>query len=262
MLYTLEQFKKDLLNAIESRPDEGHFSGRPLGNGANRSLWTPDKIKSFYDGVVTSQLNFFPEFRLEEFAHLIICECMQESTGDYRLNVPKLISFKDHRSFGIIQITPGSVLLDYYRFGSAIMDINGKMILSPSRTLDINLADPGSSIVIFSWYVSNCVSCGVSINEYLHRDEWHIKTGKVRRDFGNCMLNWLAGPHNDRHTNGQKAFQDYYNRILDYFIASSFGTQATFDELISRPLREKIQGISKTKIDNRNTALGLEFIKH
>lgn len=258
--YTLEQFQKDLFHSMLSRPNEGFFSGRALGNTANRVLWTREKVKSFYDGVVTSQRLFFPEFTLEEFAHLIICESMQESTGDYRLGVKKPISFKDHTSHGIIQVTPGSVLFDYYRFGQPIMDVNGNMILSPNRTEDIDLNDPGVSIIIFSWYTTNCVSMGVSINEYIHRKEWHITIGKVKRDFGNCKLNWLAGPHNDRHRNGQKAFQDYYNRILDYFIASGFGTRAIFDELIGRPLREKIQGVSNRKIDNRNTVLGTEFI--
>jgi hypothetical protein len=260
-IYNLERFHKDLFNAMESRPNGGIYSGRALGNNANRSLWTSAKVKSFYDGVVTSHNIFFPEFTLEEFARLIICESMQESTGDYRLGVKKPISFKDHTSHGIIQVTPGSVLFDYYRFGQPIIDVNGKMILSPSRIQNVDLNDPGVSIVIFSWYTTNVVSMGVSINEWIHQKEWHIKTGKVRRDFGNCKLNWLAGPHNDRHTNGKNAFQDYYNRILDYFITSNFGTKQDFDKLIDRPLREKVQGVSNKSIDNRNTILGLKFVK-
>lgn len=260
--YDIQRFQKDLFSAMESRPNGGIFSGRPLGNSKHRELWTKDKIKSFYDGVVTSRNIFYSMFSLEEFAHLIISECMQESTCDYRLNITKPFTLKNHESFGLIQVTPASVLFDYYRYGHAVIDINGKMIVSPSRTLDINLADPCASIILFSWYTSNCVSMTVSINEFIHKDEWHIKTGKVTRDFGNCQLTWLAGPHNDRHTNGKKAYEDYYNRILDYFIAAGFGSKNDFDELISRPLPLRIQGISKTKIDNRNTALGLEFIRH
>jgi hypothetical protein len=260
MSYTLSQFKVDLFNAMESRPDAGIFSKRALGNSKNKSLWSEAKIKSFYDGIVTSHNIFFPEFTLEEFAHLIICESMQESTGDYRLGV-KPLNFKDHTSHGIIQVTPGSVLFDYYRFGQPIIDINGNMILSPSQTLSIDLNDPGVSIVIFSWYTTNSVSMGVSINEWINRVAWNIPIGKVKRDFGNCKLNWLAGPHNDRHTNGKAAFQDYYNRILDYFIAAKFGNKGNFDELISRPLRNKIQGVTNKKIDNRNTLIGIEFVK-
>lgn len=256
-LYTLTQFKEDLINAMINRNPV--YSGRGLGNSLNINLWTDKKIKRFYDGIVTAHgLFFIKEFSLKDFARLIICESMQESTGDYNLGVKK-IDFTDHTSHGIIQITPASVVLDYYNYGYPIVDINGNFILNPNDIMNLDTSDPGMSIVLWAFYTKNCVNMGMSFNEYINRKIWYSKPSNVTKDLGNCMFNWLGGPRNDRHSNNSP-FDDYYKRILDYYVCSGFGTKEDFDRLISIKLDETLIGIYDilkpiSKINNRNTFL-------
>jgi hypothetical protein len=103
---------------------------------------------------------------------------------------------------------------------------------------------------------------GVSIKEWIYRKEWNIPIGGVKRDFGNCQLNWLAGPHNDRHKDSS-AYNDYYNRILDYWIAAGFGNKAEFDLLISKEFSNEIIGVytrTNNRIDDRDTSFGIDKI--
>lgn len=265
MSYNISNLQVDLFNAMKSRPNGGVYSGRALGNSANIPLWTPDKIQSYFNGIVTAHNLFFTELSLKDFAQLIVCESCQESTGDYRLGV-KPVDLNDHSSAGIIQVTPGSVLLDYQNWGVPIIDVTGKIILNPQSVLDLDLNDPGVCVVIWAFYTKNVVVMGVSLNEYGNRVAWNIPTGEMTRDFGNAQAVWLSGGgvSNDRHTTtGQRAYQDYYNRILDYYIASGFGTKVQFDNLLNTPLNNKVlavYNIENNLIDNRDTCFGIDKI--
>jgi hypothetical protein len=226
--YTFSVFKRDLLYALRSRP--GVYSNRALGDSSKRALWTDAKLLSLYNGITTSHSVFFSkELKLSEYARLIIAECMQESTGDYNLNVHP-ISFTDHRSQGIIQVTPGSVLIDYKKWG---MPVPGTT-LHPDTIQKVDLSDPGVCIVIWAWYTKNCVQMKMSMNEYANKTKWNSQASEfVVQDIGNCMFTWLGGPRSDR-TNDPKGFEDYYLRILDYFVQSKFGSKNKFDALIAR----------------------------
>ncbi len=228
--YTITSFKTDLMNAMQSRP--GLYSGRALGDTSKQALWTDDKLQQFFEGVKTAHRLFFSrELAFLDFAQLIIAECMQESTGDYKLNIRKPISFTDHQSQGIIQVTPGSVLLDYKNWG---MPIPGTT-LHPDRVESIDLTDPGICIVIWAWYTKNCLQMKMSMNEYINRQKWNSRPSDfVVADVGNCMFTWLGGPRSDR-TNDPKGFEDYYLRILDYYVRAGFGSKAKFDILIRKP---------------------------
>ena len=54
----------------------------------------------------------------------------------------------------------------------------------------------------------------------------------VTRDFANAQWSWLDGPLNDRHdATTAGGYQDYHNRVKDYFVQSSFGRVTEFEEL-------------------------------
>jgi hypothetical protein len=253
--YTVTQFKNDLFNAMITR--NPIYSGRGLGNSSNINLWNDKKVQSFYNGVLTAHKLFFSnELSLINYARLMICESMQESTGDYNLGVKK-VDFNDHTSHGIIQVTPGSVLIDYYNYGKPIVDINDDFILNPADVLNLDLSDPGVCIVIWALYTKNSVLMGMSFNEYINRIKWHSTPSNVTKDVGNCLFNWLGGPRNDRHANNSP-FDDYYKRILDYYVCSGFGTKAEFDSILDTKLNDKIFGIydiHDCKINNRDTVI-------
>jgi hypothetical protein len=260
--YSVDQFKKDLFNAMVSRP--GKYSGRALGDTSKQSLWTDAKITSFYNGITAAHVVFFSnEMVLQDFARLIISESMQESTGDYRLGV-KPVDFTDHTSQGIIQVTSGSVLKDAKAWMKPIIGVNQRFILNPNDIEKLDLSDPGVCIVIWAWYTKNSVLMKMSMAEYGHRIEWYSQPSSVIPDYGNCLLTWLAGPRHNRHTN-YAPFEDYYLRILDYYVASGFGTKEQFDNLLNTRLNPKLVGIydmMNNKINNRNTFEGLQCIKH
>jgi hypothetical protein len=255
--YTCDTFKNDLFTAMKS--NKFIYSGRPLGNTENIKLWTNDKIKSFYNGIITSHKVFFRnEFSLKDFSRLIICESMQESTGNFNLGVRK-VRFDDHTSMGIIQVTPGSVLKDYSMFGLCMIDVNGKMI-NPNYTTDIDLSDPGLCIQIWSWYNKNCVLMKMSMNEWIHRIEWNSNPSNVKPLYKNVLYNWLAGPHNDVDLK-PGPFEDYYLRVLDYFVVSGFGNKDYFDKLMNTTISNNIKGIhngKNNKINNRDNCIGIK----
>jgi hypothetical protein len=253
--YSIQQFKKDLFNAMVSRP--GKYSGRALGDTSKIALWTDNKVQQLYDGICLAHTLFFTkEMSLIDFGHMIVAECMQESTGNYNLGV-RPVDFKDHTSQGIIQVTSGSVVKDFYNWGKPIMDANGKFIMSRNNVMELDLSDPGLCIVVWAWYTKNSVLMKMSMNEYGYRKEWHSVGSIVTPDFGNCMLTWLGGPRHNRQTD-RKPFEDYYLRILDYFEAAGFGTKAKFDALLNTKLDNKIIGfydIIDNKINNRDTCV-------
>lgn len=264
-LYTQEQCKKDLFNALQSRPNGGLYSGRALGNTENIKLWTPQKLQSFYNGIKTAHNIFYSNIPLLHFARLVICECCQESTGDYNLGVRPTIDFEDHTSAGIIQVTPGSVLKDYYDYGMPIVDCKGHLVLSPSLIRNVDLRDPGICIIIWAWYTYNSIAANMSLNEYAHKSEWNIPEAGVTRDYGNCTFCWLAGPHNDRFKN-YEGYKDYHLRMMDYAVQSAFFTKEQYESLLATPTSDKLRGVyasvkEKNRINNRNTVLGLDLIE-
>ena len=233
----------DLRAVLVSRPNGGVLSGRALGNSANISLWTDSHLQRLHEGIELSRTLFYPEFKSlpVDFRRLLLCNCAQESTGDYRLNVVPIV-LDDHRSQGLIQVTPGSVVKDYVRFGQVIRHPAQpqRVLLDPQTVVRADLADPLVSLLLWAWYTRNSLVAGVSLNEWIHRVQWNIPTGRVTRDFGNCQLTWLAGPHNDRHTNGRRAFQDYWLRMKDYWVQARFGTGSRFDSLLKTRIENKM----------------------
>lgn len=238
--YSKRQMRDDIANVVQTR--NGPMSGRALGNPTNLALWTSDKVDQLWEGVVTSWARFyrkdFPSLRT--YARLVIAECAQESTMDYRLGC-KPVDFGDHTSHGVIQVTPGSVLKDFSMHGrpirSALKGRTGVVMADPARTRQMDTSDPGLCVVIFAWYTKNSLCAGVSLHEYAHRIAWNIPPGKVKRVWANACLTWLAGPHNDFETpTGWKSYEDYHNRIGDYFTQSGFGTKDDYERLIRTPI--------------------------
>jgi len=246
---------KDLQSVLKSRPDGGVLSGRPLGNSANIQLWTPELMGRLHHGIDLAQRLFYPEFKTMrlDFARLVLCEAAQESTGDFRLNVrpPPLDLQEDFTSHGLIQVTPASVVKDYASFGRPIVDPLTKRIeLDPATAAQQDLTDPCVNLLFWAWYTRNSVVAGVSMNEWAHRVVWHIPTGKVTRDFGNAQLTWLAGPHNDRHGSGRRAYADYEARMADYWVQAQFGSLSRFHELLDVPLEARMMFVA----DNNHAA--------
>lgn len=221
----------------------GLYSGRGLGDLSKLPLWTPDRIDQLWEGAATAWVRFYRKEvpSLKHFARMVLCECAQESTMDYRLGVKQPIDFRDHTSHGVIQVTPGSVLHDFARFGrriqSALVGRRGVVLADPARVraLDFDTSNCAGNIVMFAWYTKNTVNMGMSMNEYAHRIAWNTPTAPVKRVFGTAQLTWLAGPRNSIDTH-QAAYQDYYNRILDYWVHGGFGTKEEFDAHIQTPI--------------------------
>jgi hypothetical protein len=256
-MYSITNFKADLFNAMKSRPDTGLYGG--LGNSQNILLWTPDKIQSFYNGIITANNLFYRELQLIDFARLIICEAMQESTGDFRLGV-KPIDLNDHTSHGIIQVTPASVLLDYYNYGLPIIDYQGHLVLSSGKVKGLDLSDPGIGVIIWAWYTHNCVVMGVSMNEWMNRIAWNTPTKGVKRIYKNSLITWLEGPHNDCTVRTDPGFDHYYYRIMSYYTVSGFGDKAKLDTLLNTPLTDRLIGVYPmidNKINNRDSSIGI-----
>ena len=90
-------------------------------------MWTPDKIQSLLNGIVTAHDVFYSNISLTDLAHLVISEGAQESTGNY--NLPGW-------SEGFIQSTPSTVGQDFINHGNAVTSSVGTMICSyPSHRL-------------------------------------------------------------------------------------------------------------------------------
>lgn len=232
--YDKNAMQKDLFQAMQPRP--GKYSGRALGNADNIKLWTPQKVDSLWEGIVTAHARIFKKEcpSLKEFARLIICEGMQESSGNWNLGC-KPVDFSDHTSHGFIQVTPGSVMIDFYNWGlpvkSALTGRTGVVLLDPAKTLQMDTSDPCTTVMMFAWYSKNSVNMGVSFNEYAHRKAWNIPIPTHNKVYGSLQLTWLAGPRMYVDTpEGQAAYDDYYKRILDYYTQSQFGTKEQFDQ--------------------------------
>ena len=222
--YSMAQLQADLKNVLQLRAPK--YSNRNLGNPANVALWTPDKMQSLMRGIQTAQ-RYFPKIGLVDLAHLILAEGAQESTGNFAM--PGV-------SVGFMQVTPGTVGIDFKNHGMPIKAADGSVVVSPQSSPDLN--DPAQNIALWAWYSSNVVIAGMSLNEVALNNQ---PFGKVTRDFGNAEFDWLAGPHNDRHDASKAAnFKDYHDRIKDYFVQSDFGSDSQFEALLATPLGSKL----------------------
>ncbi len=252
--YTKADMRADLLEAIKTR--QPIYSNRPLGNSANAALWTTDKIDQLWEGLFSAWKKFFREFDLRTYSRLVLAQCMQESTGDYRLG-SRAVDFTFHGSCGFSQITPGSVMFDFHRFGRPIRsELKGRtkvVLADPARTLEMDTTDPGLCVLLMAWYVKNCVAIGVSLNEHAHRIAWHIPPAgdRVSNTYGTALVTWLAGPHNDYLTgNGARAFKDYGDRICDYFVQSGFGSSDDFfQRLMPTRLERRLVLVTRAVVD-------------
>lgn len=234
-MYDRKQMERDLFNAMQSR--QGYYSGRALGNSENVKLWDTAKLDSLWEGIVTARARFFrSELSLRDFARLIICEGMQESTGDWNAGC-KAVDFEDHTAHGFIQVTPGSVMKDFSEWGqsvtSALKARRHVTLLDPANTLSMDTSDPCTTILMFAWYTKNSVNMGMSFNEYAHRHAWNISLTPHSKVYGACQAVWLGGPRTYIDSDaGWKAYDDYYKRILDYYTQSGFGSKQDFDKLV------------------------------
>jgi hypothetical protein len=231
--YGVAQLRADLAAALKPYHDP---SVGWLGRDGIMSKWTTAKVTELLYGIQNVKNIFYPEFALRDVARLIVCEGAQESTGDYNLGVHS-IDFNDHGAQGFIQVTPGSVVKDYHDFGTKIVNAAGHVVLDPAKSKSYNLSNVRTNVAFWAWYTHNTVAAGVSLNEWVHRNEWHIQVGGVTPDYGNSMYDWLAGPRHDRHKD-DSAFRDYYGRIRAYWNHAGFGS--SFDALLAKRFSTRI----------------------
>jgi hypothetical protein len=227
--YGLSDMVLDFAHVIQSRPS-GIFSHRPLGNSQNLDLWAMSEMESLYDGIATVHGLFYDEYSRETIARLILCVSMQESTGDHALHVPA------GRSQGLMQVSPESVVADFDTYGQTLPSLREP--LTPGR---VNVSDPGTSVKLWGWYGNAAAHTGVSVAEYVHRVEWQIAAHRLRPTLAHALLAWLAGPSADVGQAATKAhFEEYLNRIQDYWIAAGFGSQRRLQLLLKRRLRGNV----------------------
>ncbi len=201
----------------------GIYSNRPLGNSGNLALWTPDKIALLYGAMLAAHTVGFGALALADFAHLLLAEAAAESTGNYNLG----IGGGANGGWGLLQVTPATVVVDYDNHGLSIADASGHVLIAPNTSHD--LADPGVNTLLWGWYTKNAVAYGVSANQAADGQR-----GSVLPDYGNVLFAWLAGPGHDRHSETDNAnYIDYYQRNEDYFVQSQFGTAADFTALMN-----------------------------
>lgn len=227
-MYSLSNMVLDFAHAVQSRPTSiGLLSGRPLGNSVNLDLWDITQMRSLYDGISTVHGLFYEGHSQETIARLILCLGMQESTGDPALNAPS------GRSQGFMQVSPGSVVVDFDTFGEVLPSPYTNLV--PGR---VNLTDPGTSVKLWGWYGNAAAHSGVSVAEYVNRDAWNIKAERCSPTLAHAILAWLAGPSADVSDPITRVhFEDYLSRIRDYWVASGFGSEMTLLQLLSSRLQ-------------------------
>jgi hypothetical protein len=242
-MYEKINMHADLFQAMRSRPAK--YTKRPLGNSYNIPMWTNKKIDELWEGIVTAwKLFFMKEFpQLQKFSRLVIAVCIHASTGDYSLNCSQ-VDLKDWTAQGFAQVTPASALKEYYLFGkpinSAIHGCYGKVLADPTKVREMDTSNPGLTVLMWAWYTKNCVVTGVSFVEYANRVQWNTPLNRVTPVVGNCLLTWVAGPHNDFLGAGARAFNDCYKRVLDYYTQSGFGSKYEFDAIMHIPLCKEL----------------------
>lgn len=237
--YTVADLKADINAVLQTNLI--NLSGRALGNPANIAKWSDDKLKSFFDGIVQAQQIFFTMIPLKQFARLVVAEAAQESTLDWNLGADATgkipVDFNDHKSYGVLQCTGASVLIDMSKYGLPFGN------LDPSQAQNFDLTDPKTQILCWAFYTFNCTNMGVSMAEYFNRKAWNTQgVGNVAKIYSNCLLTWLGGPRSDcRTANGANCFLDYHNRILGYWLNGNFGTQDEFESLMNTSVAGNIK---------------------
>ena len=219
-----------LTSALQAR--SGLYSNRNLGGPTNLALWTPAKLDQLQQGIATAR-QFYPNIPPQTLAKLIIAEGAQESTGDFSAGIlPGQTDFSqaatNSNGLGFLQVTPKFAVQDFINYGTAIKAPDGSTVVDPKGPID--LANPAVNVALWAWYTHNAVAAGESMAE--------VALGHagspVTRDFGNAQWSWLGGPHNDRHDPSTAGgYQDYHDRIKDYFVQSGFGSAAEFEALLS-----------------------------
>jgi hypothetical protein len=218
--YTPTMLAEDIDTVLQYHT--GIYSNRPLGNSGNVALWTPDKVALLYQALVVTHTSGYTAIALPDLAHLVLAEAAAESTGNYNIG----IGGSPSGGWGLLQVTPDTVVVDYNNHGLALRSASGALLLDPNTSH--NLADPGTNTLIWGWYTKNAVAFGISADQAAAGQR-----GTVVADYGNALFAWLAGPGHDRHIEGDNAdYNDYYQRNEDYFVQAGFGTAADFTALM------------------------------
>jgi hypothetical protein len=194
-----------------------------------------EKFDRLYGGIVAVQSAFYEEYSLQTLTRMILCVGMLESTGDPFLNYP------DGQSQGFMQVSPASVVADYNAYG--------QIISSPSVSLvpdAVDVTDPGTSVMLWGWYGNIAAHTGVSIAEYVNRVEWNKDAHRRRPNLGHAILAWYAGPSADLSNEKIKRnFQDYLDRLSDYWVGSGFGSQGQLYHLLRRRLQGNVTHVTE-----------------
>ncbi len=259
MNYTLDEMTKDFTKAL-TNSRMGPFSHRYIGDPSKISLWNKDKFIELYNGLASAYILFYNDIGIsfKDFAQVVMCECLQESTGNYNLWVSPIM-LNDGDAHGIIQATPQSVILDYHVWGQPIIDVSGSVILNPKEISKWDLSHCTLNLIIWAWYTRNTLAVGMSLNEYGF-PEWHRQPNNIVRDFGNALYIWLGGPENFRQDQTKIANNpghlDYYKRVKDYYVCN-MGTEEQFEKMFSTPIPKKLVAINpqflNISIDKLNT---------
>ena len=219
--YTATMLAADINTVLQYHT--GIYSNRPLGNSDNIALWTPDQVARLYQALVVTHASSYAMLALPDLAHLVLAEAAAESTGNFNLGIGGAQS----GGWGLLQVTPDTVVVDYNNHGLALQTAAGAVLLDPNTSH--NLADPGVNALIWGWYTKNAVAFGTSANQAAAGQR-----GTVVPDYGNALFAWLAGPGHDRHSETDNAnYNDYYQRNEDYFVQAGFGTAADFTALMN-----------------------------
>ncbi len=226
--YTVDNLSTDMTSVLQAHTPI--YSTENLGNPANVALWTPTMLQSLYDGLVATQ-TFYPNLSMQDLAHLMLALGATDSTGDYRLS--------NNGAVGYLQVSTSSCQTDYTNHGDTVTGPHGQLISATS----ITLTTPGANMAIMAWYTRNAVSAQESANEAAAGEHSHPS---LRRDVGNAILSWLVGPGSDRWalvsgSDAANRWPAFYNRILDYYVQGGFGTQSSFDAILSTSMPSTLQ---------------------
>jgi hypothetical protein len=188
--------------------------------------------------------------QFKDFAQVVMCECLQESTGNYNLWVGPIM-FNDGDAHGVIQVTPQSVVLDYHVWGQPIIDVSGTVVCRPHEVAKWDLSHCTLNLIMWAWYTRNTLGAGMSLNE-LGFPEWHRRPNNIVRDFGNALYVWLGGPENYRQDpqkiKDNPGHLDYYLRVKDYYVCN-MGTEADFERIFNTPVPNKQIAINAPKMN-------------
>ncbi len=134
--YTAAQPTTDMSTVLQNRTPI--CPNRNMGNPSHIAMWTPAKIQSLLNGMITAHDVFYSNINFTDLAHSIIAEGAQESTGNY-----SLLGWSE----GFILSTPSTVGQDLISHGQAVTSPAGTFIL-PDKSADYD--DPGQNIATWA----------------------------------------------------------------------------------------------------------------